>query len=338
MATTILGIETSCDETAAAVVDDGRDVRANVVASQVDLHRKFGGVVPEIASRAHIECIHRVVGEAMRTAGVAPGVVDALAVTQKPGLVGSLLVGVTAAKTLSWAWGIPLVAVDHVRAHAISAAIGVDPPPWPAIALVVSGGHTSLYLVRDHLDHSLLGRTQDDAAGEAFDKVASMLGLSYPGGPEIERAAAEGDPTAFDFPRTLLSRDSLDFSFSGLKTAVLYAVHGQGKTTGGLASLNQLTLHDMAASFQQAVVDVLVKKTMRAVARTDVGAVVLGGGVAANRLLRQSLAAACSEREIGFYATDPAFCADNAAMIAVLGYHQFAAGQRAGLAFDAASS
>lgn len=335
--TTILGIETSCDETAAAVVTDGRVVRSNVVASQIELHRKFGGVVPEIASRAHIECFHNVVRDAMDQAHVTPDDIDAIAVTQKPGLVGSLLIGVTAAKAISWAWAKPLVAVDHIRAHAVSAAIDLDDPPWPAVALIVSGGHTSLFCVRDFRDLTLLGATQDDAAGEAFDKVASMLGLSYPGGPEIQRAAVGGDATAFPFPRTLLDRDSLDFSFSGLKTAVLYTIHGKGKTSGGLESLDEAKRRNIAASFQQAVVDVLVSKTMRAVAQTGVGAVVIGGGVAANRLLRESLAAACRERQLAFHAAAMPYCIDNAAMIAALGYHQFAAGEVSDLAFDVVS-
>lgn len=337
MTTTILGIETSCDETAAAIVVNGNDVRSNVVASQVDLHRKFGGVVPEIASRAHIECFQNVVDEAIKEANMTWPQIDAIAVTQKPGLVGSLLIGVTAAKTLSWAWDKPLIAVDHIHAHAVSAAIDLPAPPWPAVGLIVSGGHTSLFLIRGFRDLTLLGATQDDAAGEAFDKVASMLGLSYPGGPEIQRAAEGGDPHAIRFPRTLLGRDSLDFSFSGLKTAVLYTIHGKGKTTGGLATLDERRLADIAASFQMAVVDVLVQKTMRAVAQTGVNAVVIGGGVAANRLLRETLESTCRERELSFFAAPMPYCVDNAAMIASLGYYHFAAGEVADLAFDAAS-
>lgn len=332
--TTILGIETSCDETAAAIVIDGCEVRSNVVASQVDLHRKFGGVVPEIASRAHIERFDGVVTEALARAECAPADIDAIAVTNRPGLSGALLIGVTAAKTLAWAWGKPLVAVDHVLAHAASGAIGVDPAPWPAVALIVSGGHTSLYRVRDFAAIDLLGATTDDAAGEAFDKVAMMLGLPYPGGPEIERAARGGDARACAFPRTLLGRDSLDFSFSGIKTAVLYTIHGKGKTTGGLEGLTRERLADIAASFQQAVVDVLVEKTMRAVARTGVVNVVLGGGVAANQALRGALRAVCAERELGFYAPAMAYCVDNGAMIAALGYHQYLRGDLADLAAD----
>jgi N6-L-threonylcarbamoyladenine synthase len=329
--TTILGIETSCDETSAAVVIDGADVRSNVVASQVNLHRRYGGVVPEIASRAHIECFDAVVTQALEQAGCAPADLDAVAVTSRPGLVGSLLIGVTAAKTLAWAWNKPLIAVDHVVAHATSPAIGVSPAPWPAIALIVSGGHTALYLVEDRNTIERLGTTTDDAAGEAFDKVAMMLGLDYPGGPVIDRLSTEGDPQAIDFPRTLLGRDSLDFSFSGIKTAVLYTIHGKGRTTGGLEKLSRQRIADIAASFQEAVVDVLVQKTMRAVARTGVSQVVVGGGVAANRRLRAALAQACTDRQLGFLAAPLAYCVDNGAMIAAQAYHQFLRSDFAGL-------
>ena len=331
----ILGIETSCDETATAVVADGRDVRSNVVASQVDLHAKYGGVVPEIASRAHIERLDAIIEEALTKAGVSRDDIDAVAVTNRPGLVGALIIGVTAAKMLAWAWQKPLVAVDHIRAHAYSAAIGMDAPPWPAVALVVSGGHTSLFLVRSPCEISRLGATIDDAAGEAFDKVGTVLGLGYPGGPLVEKLAHGGDAGAVDFPRTMLGHDSLDFSFSGIKTAVLYHVHGPGKTTGGLERLTKQQLSDIAASFQQAVVDVLVHKTMLAVAKSGVSTVVLGGGVAANKGLRRQLEAACAERGINFHAAQWAFCTDNAAMIAALGYHQFVRGDLAGLELDA---
>ena len=333
--TTVLGIETSCDETAAAVVVDGTDVRSNVVASQVDLHRKYGGVVPEIASRAHIECLDGVIREAMETAGAGAEDIDVIAVTQRPGLVGSLLIGMTAAKTLSWVWGKPLVYVDHVLAHACSPAIGLEAPPWPAVALIVSGGHSSLYEIRGFDAIERLGVTTDDAAGEAFDKVATILGLGYPGGPEIERAARQGNPKAIAFPRTLLGPDSLDFSFSGVKTAVLYHVHGPGRTEGGLERLTPQDIANIAASFQAAVVDVLVRKTMRAVDQRNVDAVVLGGGVAANKALRQALADACEERRLTFHAAPMAYCGDNGAMIAALGYHLYLRGERADLAADA---
>ncbi len=333
--TTVLGIETSCDETAAAVVDDGITVRSNIVASQIELHRKYGGVVPEIASRAHIENLDTIVQEALEKAACQPGDVDVIAVTNRPGLVPALLIGVTAAKTLSWAWQRPLVGVDHIQAHAYSPAINLSKPPWPAIALIVSGGHTSLFRVDSPTGLQLLGATLDDAAGEAFDKVAAILGLPYPGGPSIERTARDGDPKVIQFPRTMLHRDSLDFSFSGIKTAVLYHVHGHGKTSGGLEKLSSTDIADIAASFQQAVVDVLVNKTMLAVAQTGLSCVVLGGGVAANSVLRSSLEDACGMRDLTFIAAPWAYCTDNAAMIAALGYHMWQQGDLAGLDLDA---
>lgn len=336
--TVILGIETSCDETSAAVVVDGTDVRSNVVASQVDLHAKYGGVVPEIASRAHIERLDAIVEEAMAKAGIRPEDIDAIAVTNRPGLAPALLIGVTAAKTLSWSWGIPLVAVDHIQAHAYSAAIGMDEPPWPAVALVVSGGHTSLFRVDGPREISKLGATTDDAAGEAFDKVATILGLPYPGGPVIEKTAREGNAKAVDFPRTMLAPNSLDFSFSGIKTAVLYHVHGHAKTSGGLEKLTPKDIADIAASFQQAVVDVLVRKTMLAVAQTGINTVVLGGGVAANRVLRTALEEECNARRLRFHAAPWAYCTDNAGMIAALGHHRLMAGMTAGLDLEAYAS
>ncbi len=335
--TTILGIETSCDETAAAVVVDGSEVRSNIVASQIDLHRKYGGVVPEIASRAHIERLDSVIEEAFSVAGCSADDIDGIAVTNRPGLVGALLIGVTAAKTLSWVWGKPLVAVDHIQAHAYSSEIGnsTGDSLWPAVGLIVSGGHTSLFRIDSPLAIELLGSTTDDAAGEAFDKVASILGLSYPGGPEIERVARDGDPRAVDFPRTMLGHGSLDFSFSGIKTAVLYHVHGHGRTSGGLEKLSKNQIADIAASFQGAVVDVLVRKAMLAVAQTGLATVVLGGGVAANGVLRGGLEAACRERNMRFRAAEMCYCTDNAAMIAALGYHRLESGDIAGLDLDA---
>ncbi|MHC4695858.1 MAG: tRNA (adenosine(37)-N6)-threonylcarbamoyltransferase complex transferase subunit TsaD [Planctomycetota bacterium] len=333
--TTILGIETSCDETSASVVDDGTDVRSNVVASQVDLHRKYGGVVPEIASRAHIERLDAVIAEAMEVAGCSRDDIDAIAVTNRPGLVGALIIGVTAAKTLSWAWSKPLIAVDHIEAHAYSPAIELDESPWPAVGLIVSGGHTSLYRIDSATSIERVGATTDDAAGEAFDKVATILGLGYPGGPEIERIAKNGDPSAVDFPRTMLAPESLDFSFSGIKTAVLYHVHGHGRTSGGLEKLSPSDIADIAASFQQAVIDVLVRKAMLAIKQTGMSTVVLGGGVAANKTLRTALAAECDKRALAFHAARMAYCTDNAAMIAARGYHQLIAGETASLDLDA---
>jgi len=333
--TTVLGIETSCDETSAAVVVDGQNVRSNIVASQADLHRKYGGVVPEIASRAHIEQLDAVIEEALNVANCGKEDVDVIAVTNRPGLVGALLIGVTAAKTFSWAWRKPLVAVDHIRAHAYSPAIGLETPPWPATALIASGGHTSLFRIETPTTIELIGATTDDAAGEAFDKVAAILGLGYPGGPEIQKTAATGDPNAIDFPRTMLAHGSLDFSFSGIKTAVLYHVHGHGKTSGGLERLSSKDVADIAASFQQAVVDVLVRKTMLAVAKSRLPTVVLGGGVAANTALRTALEDACRERHLGFHPAAREYCTDNAAMIAALGYHLFVNGDLADLELDA---
>ncbi len=333
--TTILGIETSCDETSAAVVDDGREVRSNIVASQTDLHAQYGGVVPEIASRAHIERLDSVIEEALTVAGVSESNLDGIAVTNRPGLVGALIIGLTAAKTLAWAWGKPLIGVDHIRAHAYSAAIGLEQPPWPTVGLIVSGGHTSLFLIRSPIDIQRLGATIDDAAGEAFDKVASILGLGYPGGPLIEQLARNGDSQAIEFPRTILSPGSLDFSFSGIKTAVLYHVHGNGKTEGGLERMTPQALADTAASFQQAVIDVLVRKALLGARQTGVPTVVLGGGVACNRALRTQLAAACDEEGLAFHGALPAYCTDNAAMIAGLGFHQLIAGHIAELSLDA---
>jgi N6-L-threonylcarbamoyladenine synthase len=333
--TLVLGIETSCDETAAAVVADGRQIRSDVVASQVDLHRKFGGVVPEIASRAHIECLNHIIGEALQTAGVEGHDIDAVAVSYTPGLIGCLLIGVTAAKSLAWAWGKPLVGVDHVQAHLCAAAMTLTEPPWPATGLVVSGGHTALYRVDDFDRIEMLGCTTDDAAGEAYDKVASILNLGYPGGPVIDRLARTGNPRAVRFPRTMLAAGSLDFSFSGIKTAVLYHVHGPGKTSGGLEKLSPQEVADIAASFQAAVVDVLVAKTMLAIQQTGLKTVVLGGGVAANSALRAQLSGACREAGVALHMPPMSLCTDNAAMIAGLGYERLVRGHADGLELEA---
>ena len=289
--TLILAIETSCDETAAAVVADGHVVKSSVVASQVNLHERFGGVVPEIASRAHVEKILPVVQEAMAQAKAMPDRIAAVAVANQPGLTIALMVGVTAAKALAWAWQKPLVAVNHIHAHFQSAMLEQpDVLELPAVALVVSGGHTSLYDAESCLDLRLLGKTIDDAAGEAFDKVAAILHLPYPGGPSIEKVAKEGNPKAVAFPRTLLDKESLDFSFSGLKTAVLYHVQGQDmKGENKVAAMSRQEIADIAASFQAAVVDVLVEKTRRAVARVGAKTVLIGGGVAANGALREAM-------------------------------------------------
>lgn len=331
---TILGIETSCDETSAAIVVDGRDVRSNVVSSQVDLHTRYGGVVPEIAARAHIEQIGPIVEQALELAGTTYRDLDAIAVTDGPGLAGSLLIGVMAAKTIALAHDLPLVPVDHIEAHCTSAALMTDTPPWPAIALVVSGGHTSLYLVRDFLDIELLGQTMDDAAGEAFDKVAAILDLGYPGGPLIDRLAKTGNPAAIRFPRTWLDEPHFNFSYSGLKTAVLYHVYGVGKKYGSADHLSAHELADIAASFQAALIEPLIRKTVAAARQHGVNHVVVGGGVAANSALRAGLTAACESNGLILHLTPMQYCTDNAAMIAAAGFHRFMAGRTGDLTLE----
>ena len=334
-ATLIVGVETTCDETGCAVVADGRRVLSNAVATQFELHERFGGVVPEIASRAHLESIDTVVAKALADAGVNPDQIAAVAVAHEPGLIGSLLIGLMAAKTLAWVWSKPLIGVNHIHAHAYAPALDDEPIAYPAVALIASGGHTSLYRCDAPADMELLGATIDDAAGEAFDKVAAILHLGHPGGPAIDRAARQGDPKAIEFPRPLLKGQSLDFSFSGIKTAVLYGVHGPGKTSGGLARLSAGDVADICASFQSAVVDVLVAKTMRAVERTGVRTVVVGGGVAANRALRASLQQACEDRGVRLILTPMRYCTDNGAMIAAMGGYLLKAGRVDTLALEA---
>jgi len=337
----ILGIETSCDETAAAVVADGKVVKSSVVASQVKLHEKYGGVVPEIASRAHIEKIYPVIKEAMEQAGVTKDDIDAIAIANQPGLTIALVVGVTAAKTLSFAWEKPLIAINHLHAHLQSAIMSEEPLELPAAALIVSGGHTSLYDYHSPLKPELLGSTIDDAAGEAFDKVASILKLPYPGGPSIEKAAAGGNPKAIDFPRSMLGRNSLDFSFSGIKTAVLYYCRGQDmKGENKVDSMSRQEIADIAASFQAAVVDVLVKKTKRAVKIIGAKTILLGGGVAANSSLRTALQDMCdaSAPLVKLLVAPKQYCTDNAVMVASLGYYKFKAGLFADLTLEPKAS
>jgi N6-L-threonylcarbamoyladenine synthase len=333
----ILGIETSCDETAAAVVADGKTVKSSVIASQTKLHEKYGGVVPEIASRAHIEKIYPVIAEAMAQAGVGKDGIDAIAVANQPGLTIALVVGVTAAKTLAFAWQKPLIAINHLHAHLQSAMLAEGDLQLPAVALIVSGGHTCLYECKSLLELELLGSTIDDAAGEAFDKVANILKLSYPGGPSIERVARNGNPNAIKFPRSMLGRDSLDFSFSGIKTAVLYYCHGQDmKGQNKVDSMTGQEIADIAASFQAAVIDVLVKKTQRAAKKTGARTVLLGGGVAANNALRDAIRKMCDSavpaRKL-LIAPKP-YCTDNAVMVASLAYHKFKAGLFADLSLE----
>jgi len=337
----ILGIETSCDETAAAVVADGRVVKSSVVASQAKLHEKYGGVVPEIASRAHIEKIYPVIKEAMEQANVDRDDIDAVAIANQPGLAIALVVGVTAAKTLSFAWDKPLIAINHLHAHLQSAIMSEETLELPAAALIVSGGHTSLYDYHSPLEPELLGSTIDDAAGEAFDKVASILKLPYPGGPSIEKAAAGGNPDAIKFPRSMLGHNSLDFSFSGIKTAVLYYCRGQDmKGENKVDSMSRQEIADIAASFQSAVVDVLVKKTKRAAKKIGAKTILLGGGVAANSSLRMALQVMCnsSAPPIKLLVAPKQYCTDNAVMVASLGYYKFKAGLFADLTLEPKAS
>jgi N6-L-threonylcarbamoyladenine synthase len=309
--TIVLGIETSCDETSAAVLLGQRDVLSNVVSSQVDLHARYGGVVPEIASRAHLDVVLPVIDQALADAGIAAERVDAVAATVGPGLIGALLVGVSAAKALSLAWRIPFVGVNHMEAHLYASFLEDPDLALPMVVLLVSGGHTMLVEMIDHGRYRLLGGTIDDAAGEAFDKVARFLGLGYPGGPAIDKLSVEGDPGAIAFPRALLD-DGLDVSFSGLKTSVVNWVRKHP----------DVATADVAASFQAAVVDVLVAKTRRAAAQVGARAVAIGGGVAANSLLRTRITEACRSDGRAVFVPSRAMCTDNAAMIALAGWHR----------------
>jgi N6-L-threonylcarbamoyladenine synthase len=333
----ILGIETSCDETAAAVVADGKTVKSSIVTSQAKLHEKYGGVVPEIASRAHIENIYPVITEAFKAANVTKDDISAIAVANQPGLAVALVVGVTAAKTLSLAWDKPLIAVNHLHSHLQSAMIAEQDLQLPAIALIVSGGHTCLYECESALELKLIGRCIDDAAGEAFDKVATILKLPYPGGPSIEKAAQTGNPKAINFPRSMLGTDSLDFSFSGLKTAVLYHCRGQEmKGQSKVDSMSKQEIADIAASFQSAVIDVLIEKTQRAIDNVRAKTVLLGGGVAANNTLRAALAKMCESYKPAkkLLVAPKAYCTDNAVMVASLAYHKYKAGLFADLTLE----
>ncbi len=309
--TLVLGIETSCDETAAALVLGGNDIASSVVSSQIDLHAAFGGVVPEIASRAHLDLLNPVIARAIVEAGVDERRIDAVACTVGPGLIGALLVGVSAAKALALAWNVPFVGVNHLEAHLYAALLEDPSTELPIVVLLVSGGHTMLVEMTAPGKYRLFGQTIDDAAGEAFDKVARFLGLGYPGGPAIEELAGRGDPTAIAFPRAMRD-DGLDFSFSGLKTSVMYHVrkHPDAATA------------DIAASFQEAVVDVLVHKAKRAASEVGARGIALGGGVAANGRLREATLDACAAAGLRGYVPSPAMCTDNAAMIAAAGWHR----------------
>ncbi len=313
--TLVLGIETSCDETAAALVMGGNDVISSVVSSQIEIHADFGGVVPEIASRAHLDALNPVVARAIVEAGVDDERIDAVACTIGPGLIGALLVGVSAAKSLALAWDVPFIGVNHLEAHLYAAFLEDPSLEFPLVVLLVSGGHTMLVEMRGHGQYRLLGQTIDDAAGEAFDKVARFLGLGYPGGPAVDVTALNGDPDAIRFPRALSEdRDNLDFSFSGLKTAVMNYVRKHPDVASA----------DVAASFQMAVVDVLVKKARRAAEIIGAKGIVLGGGVAANSLLREEMLGACASAGVRGFLPSRAMCTDNAAMIAAAGWYRLA--------------
>lgn len=327
--TNILAIESSCDETAASVVRNGREVISNIISSQIDIHTLYGGVVPEIASRKHTERINQVITQALTEAGMKLNDMDAIAVTYGPGLVGALLVGVAEAKAISFATGIPLIGVHHIEGHICANYIENKDLEPPFISLVVSGGHTHLVKVVDYGVYEILGRTRDDAAGEAFDKVARAIGLGYPGGPKIDKTAKEGNPEAVDFPRPAVRDGELDFSFSGLKSAVLNYLNSE-KMAG-----RDICVPDVAASFQKAVTDVLTEHSINALRAGGYKKLALAGGVASNSALRASMKEACQREGIRLYVPSPIFCTDNAAMIGVAGYYEYLKGNFADLSLNA---
>ena len=325
----ILAIESSCDETAAAVVENGRKVLSNVISSQIELHKLYGGVVPEIASRKHIEKVNQVIQAALEEAGVTLDEIDAIGVTYGPGLVGALLVGVAEAKAIAFAKGLPLVGVHHIEGHISANYIEHPDLEPPFMSLVVSGGHTHLVSVEDYGVYKILGRTRDDAAGEAFDKVARAIGLGYPGGPKIDALSKQGDPHAITFPKAHVADAPLDFSFSGVKSAVLNYINSCEMKGESFEPA------DIAASFQEAVVEVLVEHSMTAVDMYGVDKFAIAGGVAANQGLRQAMKAACEKKGIRFYYPSPIFCTDNAAMIGAAAYYDYIAGERAVFSLNA---
>lgn len=324
-----MAIESSCDETSVAILLEGREVLSNIIASQIKVHEVFGGVVPEIASRHHLDNINRVTDEAMKEAGITMEEVDLIGVTCGPGLVGALLIGLATAKAFAFAAGKPLVGVHHIQGHISANYIEHQDLEPPFMALVISGGHTSIVEVTDYNQCHVLGGTRDDAAGEAFDKVARVLGLGYPGGPLIDKIAREGNPQAISFKRVFLEKDSLDFSFSGIKTGVLNYLNGE-KQAG-----REVNRADVAASFQQAVLDVIVAKTVHAAVKMNKDKIVLAGGVAANSRLREMMTEACEKEGIRLYAPSPVLCTDNAAMIGCAAYYLYKAGMTHDLTLDA---
>ncbi|MDE7327925.1 MAG: tRNA (adenosine(37)-N6)-threonylcarbamoyltransferase complex transferase subunit TsaD [Lachnospiraceae bacterium] len=325
----ILAIESSCDETAAAVVKNGRTVLSNIISSQIALHTVYGGVVPEIASRKHVEKINQVIGEALKEAGVGLGGIDAVGVTYGPGLVGALLVGVAEAKAIAYAAKKPLVGVHHIEGHVSANYIENPKLEPPFLCLVVSGGHTHLVLVKDYGVYEVIGRTHDDAAGEAYDKVARAIGLGYPGGPKVDALAKEGNPYAIPFPRAHIEGAPFDFSFSGLKSAVLNYLNSCEMKS---EPVNQA---DVAASFQQAIIDVLVGRTVAAATEYSMGKVALAGGVASNSALRAAMQEACANHGLEFYRPSPLLCTDNAAMIGAAAYYEYRRGVQSGLDLNA---
>lgn len=325
----VLAIESSCDETACAVVKNGREVLSNVIYTQIALHTQYGGVVPEIASRKHIEKINQVITAALKEADVSLTDIDAIAVTYGPGLVGALLVGVSEAKAISFATGIPLIGVHHIEGHISANYIENKELEPPFVCLVASGGHSHLVVVKDYGEYEIIGRTRDDAAGEAFDKVARAIGLGYPGGPKIDKLAKEGNPDAILFPRAKVAENEYDFSFSGLKSAVLNYINGCAMK--GI----EVNKADVAASFQKAVIDVLVEHSLHGVKEYGMNKFAIAGGVASNSSLRAAFEEQCRARGIEFYHPSPVYCTDNAAMIGVAGYYEFIKGNRSGLDLNA---
>lgn len=328
----ILGIESSCDETAAAVVKDGRIVLSNIINTQIELHKKFGGVVPEVASRRHIETIDAVIDEALCEAGVSFADIDAIAVTYGPGLVGALLVGVSAAKALAFALRKPLIAVHHIKGHIMANFVAHKELKPPFVCLVASGGHSHIVSVEDYTHLEIMGRTRDDAAGEAFDKIARVLGLGYPGGPLIDKLAREGNPEAVQFPRVRMDKDSLDFSFSGVKTAVINYLHKLEQNGG------EYNKADIAASFQNAVTDVLCEHTIEAAVKKNRKLIALAGGVASNSALREKMKRMAGKEGIEVVYPDPVLCTDNAVMIACAGYYEYQDGNFADMTLNAVPS